>query len=237
YIPVFKKVVLILFGLLLVLGLIYFFLSSDCFAISKVDVKGTHEYVNAKDVYEVSLSSSVDKNIFLFKTTDLEEKLTTNYLGAKSFKVTKKFPHTLLIDVMERFPIAIVHDEKEENFYLVDDEGYVLGYTEKENQQYPILKYKGEISVGLFIDKNIVPLYLELTNLLSDNSVRVTSISFDPRSVNFYVENGVEVLLGRDKNVFEAIQAISALVKKAETSEEEISRIDLRYDKVIVSFK
>jgi len=217
-------------------GLSYLLLFSPIFGIKHIKISGTREFVNPTDVKLIAESNAKGQNIFKFDKNSLAEKLEGNLLGAKIYHVKKVFPSTLEIAVQERTPIAILYKDNNEQFF-VDDDGYVLGYTDPGNRDLPKIKYDKEIKVGLFIDKNLVPIYLELTKLFTEREVKVSSMSFAPKHVNLYLEDGPEILVGNEKNKSEALKTVVALMKKADLEDKEVRRIDLRYDKVIVLFK
>lgn len=211
-------------------------LLSSLFDIEVVYVEGTREFVNKEDVRLMAENNALGHNIFKFNTNSLEAKLANNLLGAKSYQVQKDLPNTLDIMVNERIPIAIIHKDSDE-YFLVDEDGYVLGYTDPEDGSLPRIKYDKDVRVGQFIDKNLVPIYLELTDLFKEQEVPVSSMSFSAKYVHLFLVNDTQVLIGNQKNKLEALKTTAALLKEAELEDKEIRTIDLRYDKVIVLFK
>ncbi len=217
-------------------GAAYLILFSSLFRIENIVINGTQEYVNSHDVYLLAENNTKGENIFKFQTEALAKKLETNLLGAKSYDIQKDYPNTIIITVVERVPIAMIFGDGDD-YYLIDDDGYVLGYADPQKEDLPKIHYEKDIKIGLFIDKNLVPLYLELTELFQKEDVKVSSMSFSPKYVNLYLENGATALIGNDKNKAEALSAISSLIKDSELEGRQIRRIDFRYDKVIVLFK
>jgi len=234
------KIFISLLKILLIAGLCaaagYLILFSSLFRIENIIVEGTREYVNPHDVTLLAENNIKGENIFKFEKESLVEKLESNLLGAKRYEIKKEYPGTIRIVVFERVPIAMIYKDMDE-FYLIDDDGYVLGYADVQKQDLPKIHYEREIKIGLFIDKSLVPIYLELTELFLKEDIEVSSMSFSPKHVNLYLENGATVLLGNEKNKADALKAVSALIKESELEDKEIRRIDFRYDKVIVLFK
>ena len=214
----------------------YLILFSSLFKIETIVVEGTQAYVSPHDVVLLAENSAKGENIFKLDKEELVEKLEANLLGAKSYSIKKDYPATIKIKVIERVPIAIIYQDSDEH-YLIDDDGFVLGYTDSEGQNLPKIHYEKDIKIGLFIDKNLVPIYLELTKLFLQEDVSVSSMSFSPKHVNLYLDGGETVLIGNQKNKQEALQSVSSLIKESELEGKEIRRIDFRYDKVIVLFK
>ena len=93
-----------------------------------------------------------------------------NFLGAQKVNVVKKLPHKIVVNFSKECQLLLFTRNPVTQF-LVDMDGYVLGHTSPENEDLPKIHYEKELSVGLFIDKNLVPLYMELTTLLADEDI------------------------------------------------------------------
>lgn len=236
YLGSFKSIIKILLPALILSGAVYLLFFSAVFKISTIKVEGTKQFVNPQDVYELTKNNALQKNIFLYKPSTLEKILTTSLLGAKSYEVKKAYPNKLVIVVTERVPIAIVYRDEDAQF-LVDEDGYVLGYAGEDNGDLPRIHFENEIKIGFFIDEKVVPVYLELAQLFQKEEIKVSTMSFSPKEINFQIKDGPEVLLGTNKNLKESVLAISSLLKQAKLEDSHLKRVDLRYDKVIVSFR
>ncbi len=93
-----------------------------------------------------------DKNLILLRYSEIEKELMQNSF-IDSFKVKKKYPQTLKIEIFEKKPIAIVFDKKN-NFYLSEkielieiikdqkfkDLPYIIGDHKKFKKLYEALK-------------------------------------------------------------------------------------------------
>jgi len=230
------KILKVLLGLVVLGAVTYLLIFSPLLGIKKVVITGDYKWVNEEDVKLIAESNALGKNIFKFNSPTLIKNLQENILGAKTFEVRKLYPTTLEITVRERVPIAIIYKYVDE-YFLIDEDGYVLGYADTAKQDLPKIRYEKEIKIGLFIDKNMIPIYLELTSLFMEEDIKVSSMSFSPKHVNLYLADGPEVLIGYEKEKQQALRAVSELVRKAKLENKEIQRIDIRYDKVIVLFK
>ncbi len=219
-------------------ALLRLFFTSDFFAISKFQVTGDLRFLSHEDVVRLVQSNSEKKNILLFKTVNLEKNIGETFLGVKEVVVKKSLPSTLKIMVVERTPVALVHNAEEpDNYYLVDSEGYILGFGTPQEDDLPILNYKEELKIGYFINRKLVPAYLELTSLLGNENIKISSMSFDVRNATLYVENGPQVLISNEKDVSMMVLALSELLRQLDLEDKVAEKIDLRYDKVIVLLK
>ena len=221
----------------ILLGCYLVFLKKPVFNIKNIEVTGTRNFVSEMDLLEISKSRSYGHNILNFNIADFETSLLESFHGARAIKISKKYPSTLKLDVYEREPLAIVHDTERENFFLIDGDGYILGQIEPDTTNFPKISYSGDLEVGYFLEKEVVAIYFELLNALDNEKISASSMSAHPSYVSLYTGNSVEVFVGKDKNIAEVVSALSTLLKQLATEGRHVRRVDLRYDKVIVSYR
>ncbi|MBU0534939.1 MAG: FtsQ-type POTRA domain-containing protein [Patescibacteria group bacterium] len=205
------------------------------FTISGVLISGTGRFVNEKDLRTLSEKDSLGQSIFVISEKSLSEVLSKNFLGAKLIEVEKRYPNKIRIIVEERVPLAIVYNENN-NHFLIDSEGYVLGVVDKNYSGLAKIKYEGDIKVGSFLDKELTLISVDIVKFAERNGVKVTNMSFYAEYSKIYVGGGIEVYLGYDKNTEQSLKTVGALIKKSVAEKKTIRRIDLRYDKVIVLY-
>nr|EKD99706.1 MAG: hypothetical protein ACD_22C00195G0005 [uncultured bacterium] len=209
---------------------------SSFFIVDAINITGTKNFVSLSDITEVTKNRVFGKSIFDFKEQELESVLASSFKGAKEIEVTKKLPSTVDIVVMERTPLALIFNTDPENPYMVDEDGYVLGLVEKDKTNLPEIKYEGDINVGSFVDETMVPVFIELIAALNEREIDASSMSFHQRYERLFVTNGVEVLIANDKNKSESVAVLETLLKQLALEGKKVKKIDLRYDKVIVSY-
>lgn len=231
-------VALILLSGLLVFGIKYV-QESNMLKIQLLNISGLKKYVNPTDFNSMVVSNALDKNIVTFNTKAFEKVLLTNFQGALAIKVTKNYPNTLTIDVLERVPLAIVYKQTIADSYLIDSAGYVLGPVDSELVNLPTIKYEGgELVVGKFINADTLPISREIIAEAELADLKISSISFSPKFTKFYLGADLEVFIGNDKNKKASITVVQSLVKKLGLEGKKLKKIDLRYDndKVIVLY-
>lgn len=230
---------------LVVFVLIYFirgwFLTSNKLKFENVEVVGVKKFVNQNDIHNLINSNILDKNYFLVDPSHLEKVVLKNFLAVKEVQVQKKFPNDMTVYIEERVPIAIISKlnagrSQEAESYLIDSDGFVLGMVEKDFMSLPKVNYDGDISIGSFLEKDIVPISIEIIKESEKAGLKISSLSFNPKYTKMYVGSGVEVFIGNDKNKKNSIQVIGALVKKTALDGKFLKKVDLRYDKVIVLY-
>ncbi len=206
------------------------------FNVSEVLVQGATNFVYAEDVKTLTAEQVLTKNIVLLDLLSVQKTLSENFLGAKTLTVHKQYPHTIVVTVVERTPLAIVSNKGADEHYLVDEDGYILGLVDPTKTNLPQVTYTGELQVGMFIDKALVPLYLEFLSTIDEQELKASSVSVANHEIVFYLDNNIFAQLGRDKDIRKSILIISEVLKQPIPEKKTIKRIDLRFDKVIVEY-
>ena len=223
-------------GLFLLYGFYFFAVKSSFFRISDVSIVGAKHFVNAADLHALVADRVFGNNIFFVSMDDISQDLLKTFRGAKDIKITRSFPKTVIVHVRERIPLVLIFNDARLEHFMIDEDGYVLGIVAPAQTNFPRVHYTGDIKVGSFIDRALVPVYLEFTQALDASEVLASSMSFHPRYTALYLEDGIEVLVGYDKDVLLAIDAITTLETQLSEEGTSVKRIDLRYDKVVVSY-
>lgn len=220
----------------LVTGVFYVFKHTDFMKISNVKVLGAKTFVSSSDVMEFVKGMTYERNILVVDSKKIEDSLLKNFQGAKRVVVHKRFPNTINVQIVEREPLALLDVPAQESYFLVDEDGYVLGTIDKNNASFPVIRYEGEAQVGYFVDKNLVPVYLELINLFDEENLKASSLSVRDRDIRFFLDNSIEVYLNKKFSLKESVNVLAQTFKQLSMENKKIKRIDLRYDKVVVSY-
>jgi len=112
----------------------------------------------------------------------------------------------------------------------------ILGIVGPESEDLPRIRYAGDLKVGTFVDPVLVPVYLDLIDALETSDIKVSSISFSPKNVTFYTQEGTRVLIGNRGDKQYLLAVLANLLNKLSLEGKDASSIDLRYDKVVVSY-
>ncbi|MBI2414694.1 FtsQ-type POTRA domain-containing protein [candidate division WWE3 bacterium] len=207
------------------------------FYISDISVEGAKTFVSATDVLELAKNRSYNKNFFTFNIKELQDSLTKNFQGASSVYITKNLPNKIKVKIIERTPIAVVSNGKTQDYFIVDIDGYVLGIVDETKTNLPRILYQGDISVGYFLDKDSLAVYFEVLKAVDIEKLKSSSMSLHSDYLSMYIDDSVEVLIGNDKNIKKSMEVVSQLVTQLKTGGKNIQKIDLRFDKVIVSYR
>lgn len=219
------------------IGIIYYFFNvSDLLRISDIEIIGTKNFVNYRDLKEVLQTKMYGKNILTVNVEDSQKALLDTFQGARKIKIEKKFPKKIKVLVVERVPLALIYNGQSQNFFMIDEDGYVLGIVDENSTNLARIRYEGDIRVGMFINKTLVPFYLELTKVLLNEEVKVSSMSFYSNYVELYLDTEIRTLISSEKNISNSIKVLLVILKQIALEGRRPNVVDLRYAKVIVSY-
>lgn len=225
---------------LALLGIVFFVVRvifySNHFVVKKIVVSGARQFVNAADLEQIAGAMLQGKNIFSLNKHDIANKLREFTLGAESIDAKMIYPSTIEILVSERSPIATITGKEDEGPFFIDSEGYVLGYADSTDYSLPRVEYEKDVQVGLFIERGIVPFYLKVREMLEKEQIKIDTINFYPKYVTATLDDDILVLFDKEKDKQNMVRAVSSLIRQSKLDGSNITRIDLRFDKVIVSF-
>jgi cell division septal protein FtsQ len=204
--------------------------------VREVEITGASTFVNFKDITSLAENNLMGKKYFAVNLVKIEQLLKNNFLGAKNISVQRAQLGKIKIIIEERVPLAVLFSTTEQKYYLIDGEGYVLGEVDKDFSGLPVVKYESSVKIGSFVEKDMVPITIEIMKLSEKDELNVSSISFYPKYVRMFVSGGVEVLMSNSKSCENSMNVITTLLRKSGPEGKKVSKIDLRYDKVIVSY-
>ena len=170
-IRLYKKTVLRIISFILfflILGVIYGLVKQqELFTVKNVQVLGTKSYVNKNDVHTLVSTAIKSKNLFNLNKKQMQQDIKSNFQGVKEVKISRALNGTVNVYVQEREPIALVMTHRDT--FGVDEDGYVLGILDPKTTNLPRLNYNGDVKVGLFIDKMLVPTYIDHITMALQN--------------------------------------------------------------------
>ena len=228
----------------------YLLVESGFFAIAEVAVSGAHTFVSETDLSALVNQRVRGQNIFLLKSAELENVLLTNFQGAKGVAVAKVLPKRIVVNVVERTPLAVIYSSGWSNGYLVDDVGYVLGIVDPKKTLIPKIDYNGErsetletdgthegdVRVGYFLDEKLVRTYVVILKAIDREKLHATSMLIGKDELILGISGSVDVVLATNKDIDASVSTLSLLLKQLAADGRKPKRIDLRYDKVVVLF-
>jgi cell division septal protein FtsQ len=232
WLSVFGPLILIFIFCICAVLIIY---RSQYFKIQNIEITGAGGYVNEIDLKEVVRNISYDRNLITYDIDGAKQILKDNFQGARGFEIKRKLPDTLVVDVVERVPLVVVYNDNS-SLFLVDEDGYVLGIVDESTTNLPKVYYEGDIKVGYFVDPGLISVFLEVLNAMDQEKLLASSVSVHKRYIRLFLADSIEVYIGNDKEKHETVKLLALLLKQLSAEGKNVKKVDLRYDKVIVSY-
>jgi cell division septal protein FtsQ len=232
---IFKKIGILIVLLGILSYLVYRFDLLNYFDVSFVNVSGTGNFVSTDDVKAIVERNVIGQSVFIVDEDKISEIISKSFLGAKEVTVQRRYPNSIEVIIEERVPLAIAYNNGNENF-LIDSEGYVLGVVEEGFSDLPKIMYEGSIVVGTFLEKEIIPVSIEILKFAEKENLKIDSMIFYPKHVRMILGNDVEVFLSYDNYNEKSLRTVIALLNSPNEGDKILKKIDLRYDKVIVLY-
>ena len=133
------------------------------FRVKSVDVQGIKR-MDPRPVYEIALDQKTTA-MPLVDVTDIRQRLL-EFGWVKDARVSRRFPDTLVIDIVERKPAALWQDE--DRLTLIDAEGVVLDRVPvSQMPDLPLLIGKGANSQAVPLDRLLAKVPTLKAQLLS----------------------------------------------------------------------
>ena len=210
----------------------YFFINSAFFNLQKIEVKGcaTIEEETVKDLSGLTLGTN------LFKI-DRQEAITKLELHPviKTARVSRKIPHTLLLEVEERIPIALIVGNGE--YLVIDAEGiYLKQVDDLIDFNLPVISgisLSEQVSLGENLTTLELDSALQLLRLMDESFLENVAEIKATTSYNLTLKmlQGVKIHFGSAEEIERKLQIIQELLVENEEliNKQTVEYIDLRY--------
>ena len=188
------------------------------FRVRSVDVQGIKR-MDPRPVYEIALDQKTTA-MPLLDVSGIRQRLL-EYGWVKDARVSRRFPDTLVIDIVERVPAALWQDE--DRLTLIDKEGVVLDRVPvSQMPDLPLLVGKGANAQAVSLER-----LLEKTPALKAQLVSATWIGERRWDLSF--QSGETVLLPEGESAATtALTRFAKMDKSAGLLGRGILRFDLR---------
>lgn len=179
---------------------------SPLMALQEIVVKGASR-VDAKTIV-TELQSQIGKPLPLVDSRSIEAVLAKQPL-VKSYSTQSIPPHTLVVNIVERSPIAYL--ETPQGFSLVDPAGVSIEVTEKRTASVPVIDVKGSSATSQGFPAAISVLQA-LPSSLQGSVDRITATTIDDVSFTLKRSN-VRVVWGSADQSSLKSRVLTALMK------------------------
>ncbi|MBI4999731.1 FtsQ-type POTRA domain-containing protein [Candidatus Gottesmanbacteria bacterium] len=230
-----KRILLKIFLILILISLpalFNFVLKSPMFLVRNIIITTDYDISANQELVKI-LERTKDQNIFLVNEKELAEKIKSTDIKIKEVRVQKRFPGKILVEIESRQALAAIPSG--EKFFLVDKEGLVFA-EEKEARSLPILNLGLQnIGVGSRIDERNGKTALIILDSLKGKE-EIVSITVISEEIQMQFREGSLVLFPVSDEINAKINALQMILKRLRIEGRKPSKIDLRFEKPVVSF-
>jgi len=221
-----------------------FILSLPVWQISSVKVAGINYLPEAKMISTAKIPQG--ENIFLIDLDEVRARFS-NMIQIKEIKIKRKLPSTIVIEIKERAPYAIVVIGGTTS--LVDEDGYVIAGKSLSSSiykldisKYPVIRgvNKKNLEKGMRLDQNdreFVRTALEMLSKFIDISAIQIEVG-DREDIVIYIEDILKVKIGAPSDIERKIKIIKAMRDSVQGKWTKITYIDVRVpDSPVIKFR
>lgn len=211
----------------------YFFLNSAFFALKNIEVQG-NTVLSDQEIIQLS-EFSPGTNLFKLSVNEAISRIEM-HPSVKIAAIKRKPPATVLVNILERSPLAVVVGQ--DGFITVDEDGiYLQKITDLKDHKFPIIS---AVSVdenkrpGERLDSSGLKAAIQLIKLLKKEFiVNIAEIQASSQySLTLKTIQGVEVRFGEPVDLERKIVIMEELLFENEAiiNNQTVEYIDLRYN-------
>ena len=181
---------------------------SPLFAVETIEVQGVST-LDPMSVQE-ALSEQSGRALPLVDRDQIRAKLTS-FPEIETYSVQSRPPHTLVVTIVERTPVAVVATDA--GFTTVDAAGVALGTSEEQPEGLPL----AEVEAGLDSDAfaAVGQVLRALPEDLRARVVRITATSREDVTFDLADGDGVSVIWGSPGDTAEKVRVLSSAFEAA----------------------
>lgn len=229
-----KRILLKIFLALILISLLissYLVLKSPVFLVKNIIITTDYDISTNQELIRI-LEQVRGQNIFLVNKRQLGEKVESSDIKIKEVLIKKEFPGKLLVNIEKRQTLAAI--PWGDNFFLVDKEGLLFS-QEQQIAGLPILNLGLQnIGVGSRIDEKEKSILVILEALKGKEEIQ--SVSVGKEEIQIQLREGSLVLFTFSDEINTKINALQMILKRLRIEGRKPSKIDLRFEKPIVTF-
>lgn len=217
-----------------------FLYKSDYFRLRVVETRAAFlDRTAASMISNQTLSLYKGQNMFKIPLQFVARSIQTSYADVKDVTARIALPDRLIVDIKLRKPIALVHHNK---YYPIDEEGVVLPAIAASGAMADLPVIDGvDLRYGRKNTSRNLRLAMDLLREIRQakfmTPLGVISINAaDPRSMSFFLRNGLEVKIGSE-NFKDRLDALARTLKDPRLIIDRIKYIDVRFEDVAIGPK
>ncbi len=240
----YKKVLFVFLPLLIAIIIFTSFytlyIKSPYFVVRNVVMVGkdTSSSVNYADLERMM----IEKNIFRLNLKNIREYMLNNYQELLGLELKRAFPDSIIATIILRKPVAQLYQKR---YYPVDEDCVLLsGVKDYPDEKLPIIngvRFNPSREIGKTTDSKHVKKALLLLKELCDSGIleEHTLVEIDVsslRNVIFFLEDGLEVKIGREDYTTK-LENLREVLADPKLKPRDIRYIDLRFKEPVIGPK
>jgi hypothetical protein len=176
----------------------------------------------------------VSHNLLFFPAEKYRNIILNEYPQIENVIIRKKFPRTLIIEVILRQPFAVIKTDTA--FYQVDTNGYIVGYPDSVDSGNPVIYIPGiRISGSQRIENPVVITMLRFLSLISPE-IPIERITINRDGSIQAVSGKSDIFLPQETDTDSIAATLQTLFRGFRMKGTMPATVDLRYSKPIVTF-
>ena len=232
-----KKILKILFFLIFLGGVAFIVFKSGFFTVKKITCQWEKDSC-PPEIWNELTSLTFGKNLIFLKKEEIRKKFLNTHHIVKNLKIKKVLPNKLAFELEKRKEVAVLGFEATKDFFLVDEEGVAIKRGNDPFLPLILLSEQLSLNVGQQVpQREIVEAIKFLTtlrlNLLEPKIAKITS----PYSLTVWLKDGEEVVFSLKKEIQVQVDSLQFILSRSKIEGKEIKKIDLRFDKPVVSYE
>lgn len=201
------------------------------FKLEKIDISQNQSCLKTQDVFDALKNS---KNLLFISKDKLENTLKNQYSCIGTLEVKKIFPSKLQVNIVPKEPVVKI----EGTDLMLTDDGQVV--EEISAKDKPILFLPSEVKVvlGRKISQPVIIFAVQVTSkLLKSDFLPVNVRITGKEDVAIYNQQGQLAIFSSKKDIDWQVDSLQQVISKAKIESAKIAKIDLRFDKPVLTYK
>ena len=220
-----------LIGAVTLLIIVFKLFYSPFFKVQKIDISQNQSCLKTQDVFDALKNS---QNLFFISQRKLEDTLKSQYTCIGTLEVKKIFPSELQVNITAKEPVVKIEGT---SLMITDDGQVVEGILAKDK---PIFFLPSEVKVvlGQKISQQAIIFAVGATSKLLKSDFLPVNIRITGKDdVAIYNQQGQLAIFSSKKDKEEQVDSLQQVISKAKIESAKIAKIDLRFDKPVISYR
>ena len=227
--PLSLKFGLVLLFAAMLIVLAVFFL--PFFKLSEIDVLPNQNCVTSQNVFDVLGSS---QNLLFVSKVNLKDTLKSKYTCIREIEVVKHYPSRLQLDILVKEPVVKIEGTN----FLATEDGYIVEDTGYKNKPVLFLPPEVKVVVGEKITSQSVIFAIGLiSKLLKSDFLPVNVRIISSENIAVYNQQGTVAIFSSKEDTTRQVDSLQQAISKAKIDPAKIAKIDLRFEKPVITYK